>query len=291
MKTESPRDSISLFPTPRISEGEYIEIAQQVSLILSKYTYHDVDHVKRMIQEAIKNKSPFSMIRLRDGEGRILAYPDLINRKELSRSLNVWFGHDGFSDDNVEQIKIRLIKSIQQADLVGIATPEMVKEILPYTILGYALTRFNLLATKESSITSATIHQLMQLKNIYADILSNLDFCGLVSSRNLSENLQKRFNIKEVKCWLVPGEHKYPGELNNRPHYPEIFYELIDNISVPYIGAVFLVGAGVLGKIYCDVIKSKGGIALDIGSILDAWAEVPSRAFIINHAKAYSLFN
>ena len=54
-------------------------------------------------------------------------------------------------------------------------------------------------------------------------------------------------------------------------------YWLKNNIDVPYQGAIFLVGAGVLGKIYCDVIKEKGGIAIDIGAIFDAWANVKSR--------------
>ena len=43
---------------------------------------------------------------------------------------------------------------------------------------------------------------------------------------------------------------------------------------MPFPGAVFLVGAGALGKIYCQWIKERGGIALDIGSMCDAWAEV-----------------
>ena len=55
----------------------------------------------------------------------------------------------------------------------------------------------------------------------------------------------------------------------------------------------FLVGAGVLGKIYCDRIKARGGVALDVGSILDSWAMIPSRdpfktttpAFTLEHFK------
>jgi len=37
-------------------------------------------------------------------------------------------------------------------------------------------------------------------------------------------------------------------------------------------GKLFLVGAGFLGKIYCDLIKRHGGIALDVGSMMDRWA-------------------
>jgi hypothetical protein len=54
-------------------------------------------------------------------------------------------------------------------------------------------------------------------------------------------------------------------------------------------GDAFLVGAGVLGKIYCDEIKARGGVALDIGSILDSWANIPSRDPFKTGSPAYTL--
>ena len=54
-------------------------------------------------------------------------------------------------------------------------------------------------------------------------------------------------------------------------------------------GTLILVAAGVLGKIYCDKIKSKGGIALDIGSILDMWATIPSRKRFTKQPSAFLL--
>jgi hypothetical protein len=38
-----------------------------------------------------------------------------------------------------------------------------------------------------------------------------------------------------------------------------------------------LVGAGMPGKVYCHIIRSAGGIALDIGSTMDVLAGVRSR--------------
>jgi len=38
------------------------------------------------------------------------------------------------------------------------------------------------------------------------------------------------------------------------------------------LGRVYLVGAGILGKMYCDVIKQRGGVAIDIGAVIDGWA-------------------
>jgi hypothetical protein len=38
------------------------------------------------------------------------------------------------------------------------------------------------------------------------------------------------------------------------------------------LGMLVLVAAGILGKIYCHAISEKGGIAIDVGSVLDLCA-------------------
>jgi len=45
-------------------------------------------------------------------------------------------------------------------------------------------------------------------------------------------------------------------------------------------GTVFLVGAGVCGKLYCEAIRRAGSIAIDIGSTFDLWAARFSRPYM-----------
>jgi hypothetical protein len=40
-----------------------------------------------------------------------------------------------------------------------------------------------------------------------------------------------------------------------------------------------LVAAGILGKIYCDVIRAAGGVAVDIGHVADLWAGRETRSY------------
>ncbi|MGC9419496.1 MAG: hypothetical protein ACP5EN_11065, partial [Rhodovulum sp.] len=42
-------------------------------------------------------------------------------------------------------------------------------------------------------------------------------------------------------------------------------------------GDVWLVGAGIWGKLCCDRIRRQGGIAIDIGSVFDLWVGRMSR--------------
>lgn len=40
---------------------------------------------------------------------------------------------------------------------------------------------------------------------------------------------------------------------------------------------LYLVVGGLYGNLYCQLIKAQGGLALDLGSLFDAWLEIPSR--------------
>jgi hypothetical protein len=68
----------------------------------------------------------------------------------------------------------------------------------------------------------------------------------------------------------IPGEHKFRESDSSYAHYPVIFNLTIDWISSCIEpGDLVYIGAGILGKIYCNEVKKIGGIAIDIGSVLD----------------------
>ena len=72
----------------------------------------------------------------------------------------------------------------------------------------------------------------------------------------------------------MPGQT--PRNTSDR-HFPGRYRKILGQIKVPQPGAVFLVAAGLLGKIYCDHIKALGGIAIDVGSVVDAWMALNTR--------------
>lgn len=65
-------------------------------------------------------------------------------------------------------------------------------------------------------------------------------------------------------------------------HFPTVYDRTLAELSVPRPGAVFLVAGGLLGKIYCDRIKQLGGIAFDIGAVVDAWMGHNTRGIVLN---------
>ncbi len=66
-----------------------------------------------------------------------------------------------------------------------------------------------------------------------------------------------------------------------RPRSPND--HLLEELEPAFPGQVFFVGAGICGKVYCDVIARRGGIALDIGAVCDAWLGIPTRPRVARH--------
>jgi hypothetical protein len=237
----------------------------------SQDRHADVLEVLVLLQRRIAEGSPFALIRLGDGEGRLLGYPELTGRAELDTSLDIWFGHTDFEPHTLAALSVELRAATLDADLLGLPRPTQL-DLPEYRAVLQALDRFDLLA-RRPVLTDSAIHRYLQIGLFYRDLLAGLPFCGLVTCRDLAAPVARVFHLGHVEQYLVPGEARFPGPMSGE-HYPARFRELQETLRVPFAGAVFLVGAGALGKIYCHWIKQRGGIALDIGSVCDAWAGV-----------------
>ena len=125
------------------------------------------------------------------------------------------------------------------------------------------------------------MHTDLELWDCYLEIIGSLESISIISCHErLGDYIQKRFGIKSVTSYVIPGESRYQRVFNQQPkeeHFPVVYEDLIGKL--PYVSKdkVFLVGAGFLGKIYCDLIKQYGGIALDLGSQMDRWAGYQTR--------------
>ncbi len=64
-------------------------------------------------------------------------------------------------------------------------------------------------------------------------------------------------------------------------HFPRYFEALRSELHVDFPGMLFLVGAGLFGKVYCQWIKERGGIGLDIGSVMDPWVGINTRPTVM----------
>jgi hypothetical protein len=77
----------------------------------------------------------------------------------------------------------------------------------------------------------------------------------------------------------VPGKFIETGRAG--AHVPDRYAEIRSELVGFAPGTLALVGAGIPGKIYCHWLKEAGCVALDVGSILDAWIGKPSRSSVL----------
>jgi len=79
------------------------------------------------------------------------------------------------------------------------------------------------------------------------------------------------------------------GPLCGLCSFPEVYERLRGEIAPPARGAVYLVGAGAFGQVYCDWIRARGSIGIDIGSVFDGWAGVRVRERLALRKEQFAL--
>lgn len=100
-----------------------------------------------------------------------------------------------------------------------------------------------------------------------------------ISCRNIDAGLMQTYGVKQVNSYIIAPEAKFTSTYQEgMKHYPEQFNKVewwLDGAEVA--GNACLVGAGVIGKIYCNWMRDRGGIAIDLGAVFDLWAGFSTR--------------
>lgn len=234
------------------------------------------------LEKALNNQQPFSLIRLGDGEGALMGFPDITDIEAVKRSFSVWFGHTDIDLQSTSYIGQQIRDSVFNADIVGLPRDAQLSRHPYYRAVFDAMSHYRLYS--ESALyTDAAIHRYFQFCLLFRKLLSGRDYVGIITPRDLRAAMKTHFNVGVIEHYPIKGEARFSGSVE-MPHYPDAFNKLIDSLSPPYKGALYLVGAGGLGKIYCNVIKQRGGVAVDVGAIFDAWAGVKSRLIHPSHS-------
>lgn len=245
------------------------------------------------IRDSIIKKMPLSIIRLGDGEGRVLGYPNLVSDQEaLSQVLNYHFGplsmrklanlFPGNSISYAMHDLQRLIHdALKSADYVGLPITNFFgtrDKKLTSGHVGYAsaliLGRAAASHLSSDRFVGTNFFQLLakNKENLIAIMGASNSF-WLVGPHDVRCDIQRVFGFSEVDFIEVPGHYTW-RETKGYGQYPDLFrFVLRKLMSLGDLrGQLFLVGAGLLGKYYCHAIKSQGGVALDFGSVFDSWA-------------------
>lgn len=231
---------------------------------------------ERWLRERVDIRSPAAVVRFGDTEARVLLAErgDDASLAGAAAKLTKESGRQ-FSHEEVMAVKGIVSTAFEYADVLGIGvgshgTPQrrmwMTKlETLYRESLAAGRRPAALAHCMLSQDILQTLPELLAHRRI-----------TVISCRNLVPVLQNEWNVDEVRLHQVPSQHSardvdgsYEASMHDTPIWPNTISRLRSELQVRDRGEVALVGAGVFGKGLCVEIREQGGIALDMGSVLD----------------------
>lgn len=231
---------------------------------------------------AVKRREPFSILRLGDGEGIVLRFPD-VSRELIDFITTMWFGDHEVTDAEVLDIRDHLIAGVAEASMVGLPTYD---QITSSKAAQWRLVHEYIDAKPEFAAITPVSHMLhiwMHDEMLLDELISLAPAVTLLTCRSLSPRFEETFKVETPRTILIPEEAHYSKDKPNlKRHYPDRYLQITqgDELTPRVQGELFLVGGGVLGKVYCSEIKRRGGVAIDIGSVFDMWGYIGARGSV-----------
>lgn len=225
-----------------------------------------LDRLVEIIAAARQEGRGFGLIRLGDGEGWFLQgrSTDLEgatrNGDVVEPELEQRGGH--LPSKALEELQERLREALRRADVVGI--PDLWQCLVGPE---HAVMVATNLENAGTAIWPGGWHLHLQLLRHGAFSRPPFDRIDAVIAAALPPSLQGR----DATFVPLPGEDPYwKGTARPYAHYPVVYSQVLDWIDAHVgPGQLVLVGGGLLGKLYVDAIRSRGGIGIDIGSLID----------------------
>ena len=241
--------------------------------------------------------TPTSVIRLGDGEGQYLPYPrDILHLQDKDRAMvqrSPWWGAELIGPEQGHVLSDALVQAIGAADLIGIPPASRIATELGWPARdgsrnGRGIRAiFNHLGQTQNQglFASCNLHADLERWQLYGRLLAGCKSVSVISCHDLTAALHQKFALQTRVLHQIPSEYlhrrSFVGQKSVRSEgviFPDVFNAIMANLK-PEPGEVHLVAAGFLGKLFCDRIRSKGGIALDVGSLADSWARFRTRAY------------
>ena len=229
--------------------------------------------VVHALEAALAERRGFSLIRLGDGEGAMLAHADPAMAGELAVSLRIWFGDQGLDAGERAEMAGALEAAIVGADILGLPRARQWAMSARYRAVFAPVVRLR--GGARPLVGDAALHFYLQWSGALGRLVGAARRVSVIGCRDVAPMLAQWCGI-EARQWLVRGEAAFPGGVVEA-HWPDGYRRMLADLESVEPGELVLVGAGVLGKAYCEAVRRRGGVAVDLGSVLDGWAGVMSR--------------
>lgn len=128
-------------------------------------------------------------------------------------------------------------------------------------------------------VTTIDIHVYLNDGGYLHELLKGKDIFYL-SCRNVDNTLLKNYGARSVKRLLISPQYLFECDKPKIPFYKEVQAIESKIIKMDLRGKICLFGAGVAGKQLGILMKQRGGIVIDLGSVFDLWEGKITRSWI-----------
>lgn len=253
------------------------------------------DRLRENLLQDIRSGRALSLIRLGDGEGNTLfwrahagRYPALA-RLCMGRIWAVMFGGQAARASQWDALGGHMANAVRNATYLGVPTPlQYTTALAEYTRLREP--RFDLRgqtgivavwdwlashpgvgAADRSVVVNWHVHK--SLLNFYGELVRAAGNVSVITCYPaLLPALQQSCGVQDGEAWLIPPQAVNINGTPTARHFPTVFDRIMADIgSRKRQGQLVLVGAGLPGKAYCEAVRRAGGMAIDVGSLMDVW--------------------
>lgn len=236
----------------------------------------DVSILLDHIVDSFDRHVGFSFVRMGDGEGRFTlsnqSYP-LLDEFSHALARKVWFAYSDLYPGPA--FYESMCESYRQANVVGYI-PSYRIDIAYHNIWYgyYGCVNGNKFIIDEIGVAPASL-----VRNwAHSNLVNHVGFrqfvrgkhLGFVTCHNKSAELAHLFEADQISIFLTPPEN-HPLLLNEckQRMWPDAFNRVIAELDRCDADIIF-VSCGVFGKLFCHLIKQRGKIAIDLGSVIDS---------------------
>lgn len=266
----------------------YSRIRTNMNFMDVRSNVEERNHFRSLIVHNLLNKKPLSMIRLSDGEGYAFAdnHEFFTLEDQLNRERHWW----GIELDSTRRSEIvsRIRSAVSQADILGIPSiHRFVRDVheksssFKTSVQGRGLLQVLHHFTREHHSAHFGDEKmnipLFRELELVREILSASERCVLVSSAKADHLPEWMLSLTSV-CHITIPTH-FRTSQNDKYHISDqplpLIYETIDAEvrSKTSPGTLVLVAGGIAGKIFIGTARDAGGVALDLGSVMDEWLD------------------
>jgi hypothetical protein len=227
---------------------------------------------EQVISKLLENK-PISICRFGDGESICLNAMHSVNAFELASTAVIkrQLGVDP-TVQQVKEIRANLIEAYTHADVIGVSNHK--QSVDSHWSKSIGILNENVPNHTPVLCDIDVAYQMLD-SNDYDQLLQNRHVLNYISCRDLDEGFRRKWNIKTVNKYTIAPEKKFSSGYVGDDHYPTQFNRIPRWMDVQienFPGSLLLVGAGVIGKIYCNWWRDRGGVAFDFGAVADILA-------------------